>query len=532
MPTVELHRRFLPLEYSDAENDTFELSFSSELPVSTALGEEILDHSDGAVDLTRMNDGAPLLFNHHTDQLLGAVQSAQVINRRGVATVRWGTSPEAAAKRQDVAAGVLRNVSVGYQVDDSETDQDGRIRVTKWTPVEVSLVTVPSDNTVGIGRSLTTNTSDMTSLTDVFGRTIQTAAPARDEFERETDEFSVVRALQAAASGNWSAAGREREISQELELRTGRRTQGFFVPQTGGWQRRDYVKGTASAGGNYIGTQHLADNFVEALRARLAVAELGATMLPGLIGDVAIPRRSGSASTYWIAESANITESTGTVDQITLNPKVVGCFSKFSHLMKLQATPEIEQVIRQDFIALIAQAIDSVAIKGGGSGEPTGILETSGIGSVAGGTDGAAPTIDNILDLKAEVAVDNADQPTCGFLTNSKVEKVISKLKDGNSAYHLSPYVGALEDQRIANRRLLISNNVPSNLTKGSGSNLSAIIYGNFADLIIGMWGALEVEVDPYSAFQSGTVGVRAMQAIDIGVRHPESFAAMTDAIA
>ena len=69
-------------------------------------------------------------------------------------------------------------------------------------------------------------------------------------------------------------------------------------------------------------------------------------------------------------------------------------------------------------------------------------------------------------------------------------------------------------------------------MTKGSGSNLSAILYGNFADLIIGMWGALEVEVDPYSAFQSGTVGVRAMQAIDIGVRHPESFAAMVDAIA
>ena len=137
-----------------------------------------------------------------------------------------------------------------------------------------------------------------------------------------------------------------------------------------------------------------------------------------------------------------------------------------------------------------------------------------------------------LLDLKKEVAVDNADLPTCGYLTNAKVEGVISKLKDSNNAYHLSPYGAELGQSQIAGRRFVVSNNVPSNLTKGSGTGLSAIIYGNFADLLIGLYGTLEVLTDPYTDFAKGTVGVRALQSIDIAVRHAESFAAMSDAIA
>ena len=86
--------------------------------------------------------------------------------------------------------------------------------------------------------------------------------------------------------------------------------------------------------------------------------------------------------------------------------------------------------------------------------------------------------------------------------------------------------------QRPVQTNQEVSNNAPSNLTKGSGTNLSAVIYGNFADLLIGMFGQLEILVDPYTDFAKGTVGVRALQSIDIAVRHAESFAAMQDAIA
>ena len=201
--------------------------------------------------------------------------------------------------------------------------------------------------------------------------------------------------------------------------------------------------------------------------------------------------------------------------------------------MELQSTPDIEQLIRADFVALLAEAIDTAAFNGAGSSsQPTGILKTSGIGSAAGGTNGLAPTLDHLLDLKKEVAVDNADVGTCGFLKNAKVEFVLAKAKDSRSEYLLSPYGAELGRSQIAGRRLEVSNNVPSNLTKCTGTNLSTVIYRNFLDLLIGMFGQLVILVDFYTHFAKGTVGVRALQSIDIAVCHAESFAAMQDAIA
>ena len=124
-----------------------------------------------------------------------------------------------------------------------------------------------------------------------------------------------------------------------------------------------------------------------------------------------------------------------------------------------------------------------------------------------------APTLDHLLDLKKEVAVDNADVVTCGFLTNAKVESVLAKAKDSQNQYLLSPYGAELGRSQIAGRRLEVSKNVPSNLTKGSGTNLSAVIYGNFADLLTGLYGTLEMLVDPYTDFAKGTTGIRALLA-------------------
>ena len=182
---------------------------------------------------------------------------------------------------------------------------------------------------------------------------------------------------------------------------------------------------------------------------------------------------------------------------------------------------------------MLADAINTAAINGSGSSsQPIGILPTSGISSVAGGTNGLAPTLDHLLDLKKEVAVDNADVASCGYLTNAKVESVLAKAKDSQSQYLLSPYGTELGRSQIAGRRFEVSNNVPLNLTKASGTNLSAVIYGNFSDLLIGLYATLEILVDPDTDFAKGTSGVRALQTIDIAVRHAESFAAMKDAIA
>ena len=538
---ADIQRRYLTLDDTAADSDQLTFSFSSETPVTRYFGDEVLDHDPASVDLTRLNGGAaPLLLNHDPDQVLGLVERAWIDpdKRRGMARIRWASNDRAQQVRADVEARVMPNISVGYAVIDA-TSEGEVMHVKRWQPVELSIVSIPADPTIGVNRALPSTSSSTRAMTtapavDYFGRPIQTAVPARDEFQQESREFSFVRAIQASASGNWAAAGREREINEELQHRNGRRTQGFFVPDQV-WQKRDYVKGTATAGGNLVATDHLAANFIEALRDRLAVAELGATLLPGLIGDVSIPKRTGSATAYWFGgdNADSITESTGTVGTVTMSPKPLGAYSKFSYLMRLQSTPGIEQLIRDDFVALLANAVDAAAINGSGSShQPLGILNTAGIGSVAGGTNGLAVTMDHLLDLKKEVTIDNADAPTAGYLTNAKVEAAVSKLKDGNGQYLLSPYGTELGRSQIAGRRFEVSNNVPSNLTKGTGTDLSAVIYGQFRDLLIGTFGSLEVVADPFTDFAKGTVGVRALQAIDIAVRHPESFAAMTDAIA
>ena len=114
----------------------------------------------------------------------------------------------------------------------------------------------------------------------------------------------------------------------------------------------------------------------------------------------------------------------------------------------------------------------------------------------------------------------------------ARLDFFVGKLQDSQGQYLLSPYGPELGRSQIAGRRFEFSNNVPSNLTKGSGTDLSAVIYGNFADLLIGLYGTLEILVDPYTDFAKGTTGIRALQSIDIAVRHAESFAAMQDAIA
>ena len=533
---VTLQRRYLSLvdETNDEEEEnTLKFSFSSENPVARYAYDEVLDHSEGAIDMTRLNNSAPLLFNHNVDKPIGVVERAWVDDRKGYARIRWGTSQLANEVRKDVENGILRSISVGYRINKAKEDeQHGLVRATNWTPYELSVVTVPADNSIGIGRSLVQpeieqKTKTIQQTKQMTNQAISYTNDGWTEYDREAEQFSIVRALQGLVNGN--ITGREREIQQELSNINGRKSQGIFVPDNG-WGRRDYTKGSSTQGQKLVGVEHLADRFIDVLRARLVVAECGATILPGLQSDVSIPRRTGGASAFFVAESGNVTESTGTFDAVTMSPKVMGAFSQFSYLMQLQATPEIETLIRNDFVALLAQKLDQVALNGGGSNEPNGVLQTSGIGAVVMGTNGGAITLDKMLDLKQTVAVDNADIPTAAFITNSKVENALSKLKDGNNQYLLNPYGSEIGQMQFAGRVLKVTNNIPSNLTKGSSSGVcSAAIYGNFQDLLIGLFGSLELLADPYTQFQSGGVGVRALQAVDINVRHAQSFGAIVD---
>ena len=261
-------------------------------------------------------------------------------------------------------------------------------------------------------------------------------------------------------------------------------------------------------------------------------------MLSGLVGNIAIPRQDSATSTYWVSpEGADLTESEVLFDQVTMSPKTLGARSQYTRQLLMQSTPDIEMLVRDDLSKVMALAIDAACVSGtGANGQPTGILNTAGIGSVALGANGGAITIDALIDLETTLTEANVDEENLAYLTNAKQIGALKKLKDANGRYLWTQYPGVFGQRtptpgEINGYMAARSNNVPSNLTKGTGTNLSAVIFGNWGELIIGEWGVLEVLPNPYGAgFNSGSIDIRALQSVDVKMRHTASFAAITDA--
>jgi HK97 family phage major capsid protein len=351
---------------------------------------------------------------------------------------------------------------------------------------------------------------------------------------QEIRKYSLVRLLNALAHPKdlraQEAAAFELDCARAAADIAVRAPRGALVPFDVLGGKRDLTVGTNSAGGYTVATDLLAQDFIELLRNAMVLPSLGARMLTGLVGNIAIPRLSGASTAYWVSESSAPTESQQTFDQVTMSPKTVGAFTDISRKLLLQSSLDIEAMVRQDLATVLGLAIQQAAINGSGTAPtPRGILNTSGIGNASSaGADGAAPTWAQIVNLESLVAAANADVGTLAYLTNAKVR---GKLKGTftNATYGEQPVWGM--DSMVNGYNAAVTNAVPSDLTKGSGTALSAIIFGNFADLLIGMWGGLDLTVDPYSNSTSGTLRIVALQDVDVAVRHAASFAAATDVV-
>lgn len=349
--------------------------------------------------------------------------------------------------------------------------------------------------------------------------------------DKEIKKYSLVRAINAAANNNWSGAGLEKEASDAVSKRFGRTPRSFFMPNdvvVG--ERRDLNVGTPSAGGYLVQTQNL--SMIELLRKRMVLAMAGIRTLSGLVGDVAIPKHTASGTGYWLAESGAPTESQQTLGQVALTPHTFGAYSDISHKLLIQSSIDVEGFVRDDLARVIALGVDYAGLHGddgADANQPDGIAATSGIGSVVGGTNGAAPDWADVVNLETEVATDDAEVDSMAYITNTKVR---GKLKQTmrTATYGEIPIWG---DNNILNGHpALVSNQVSSTLTKGSSSVASAIFYGNWNDLVMGMWGdGIDILVDPYSLSTQRAVRVVAFTDVDFAVRHAQSFAAMLDAL-
>lgn len=346
--------------------------------------------------------------------------------------------------------------------------------------------------------------------------------------KKEVGNYSFVRAIRSKAEGR-ELDGLEKEMHDEAKReaqQNGVSVSGIGIPSLVLGEKRDLTAGTDSQGGYTVPTA--VDGFIDALRAKMLTTQLGGQLMTGLSGNIDIPRQATASSAAWEGENDANAEQSPTFEKISLSPKRLGGYSEISKQLIMQSSIDVENFVRNDLMMAISLAIDSAAINGSGSSnQPTGILNTTGIGSVAGGTNGAAPTYSDIINLEREVAVDNADLGNLAFLTNPKVR---AKLK-GTALDSGSGLFVMQSNNELMGYKAGVSTQVPSDLTKGSGTALSAIIFGNWNDLMIGQWGGLDIVVDPYTLATTNMLRVVANSWWDVALRHPESFAAMVDAV-
>lgn len=325
--------------------------------------------------------------------------------------------------------------------------------------------------------------------------------------------YSLQRAIlcQLEPSKFGDCAGLERDVSDQIARQLGAEPRGLFVPTA--VLGRDLSAGTATDGAELVGTNVLGGQFIDVLRARLAVARAGARIVPGLVGNAALPRKTSGSTAGWIAtEGGNAAQSEPQFDQVTLTPKTVGAYGEYTRQLLKQSTPGVEGLLRSDLASAIATAIDVAALEGSGaSGQPTGLRNASGVLTSTIAVAGA-PTWVEIVEFMTDLDAANAlAGNNLGWIVHPGVRgsMLVTEKATGTAKFILEAR------DELAGFPLTVTSNAAAN----------GIYFGDWSQLLIGMWGGLDVLVDPYSNSQSGTVRISAFQSVDIAVRHPEAFA-------
>lgn len=580
----------------DQDARTVEVAFSSDRELEqwwkTLL---ILEHTADACDLARLNNGASVLFNHKRDDYVGVVESAQIdADGKGRAVVRFGQGPRASEVFRDVADGIIRHVSVGFEVHElklveTREDETDVYRATKWEPYEISFVTIPMDDSVGVGRdhggapgTTKPKAKEERAMPEenqtpvappvnvqaeraaaqkaereradallVLGReynapedaerfiregksadqfrahlleamNARQGKPSPDEMnadtgltDKEIARYSFVKVLRALIPGDTTAmqeATFELECSRAAAKQLGRQVRGIVVPPEvlRAPMGRAYTTATGAAphGGDLVATNLLAGSFIEMLRRKCLLMQLS-TSLGGLVGNVDIPKQVAGATAYVVGEETDVTGSEGDFGQVSMTPYTIGALSEISRRLLMQATPDVESLIRLDLARAVGQKIDALGFYGTGTDEPTGIKYSDGVNAVTFATSGK-PTWTELVQMESEVASDDADVDAMAYLFNARMRghcKTAAKF-DGTDTTIWE------KGNTVNGYKAGVTNQVAD----------ADVFFGNFGDLFIGMWGGLELTLDPYTRAAKGGLRIVAMQDADIALRHGESF--------
>lgn len=624
--------RIANVQSVDPAARTVDLAFSSTAQIDRWFGGEILGHDAGEVRLDRLNDGGPLLMDHDWTDQIGVVDNARIdTDGVGRATVRFSKAPRAQEIFQDVHDGIRRHVSVGYTVKAMKLisdDENGPVyRVTDWEPTEISLVSVPADNSVGVGRSLShsgvktggeignndlaetgskktgenrmpttpttpepnapaTNTAPaqpvqghegernaamqdernrVNSILDL-GRQFNAADLAAEHARnpagsveslqrallerqkgtqpvpsstsdvgmtrRDLGNFSILRAVRAIANPHdrraQDAAGFEMEVSQEAAKKQAQRDgKGIIIPSdvlrhnpsdsfsmfrdgsgtmnTGS----NGQTGPGSTGGSTVQTSVLAGSYIDILRNK-AVFARGARMLGGLVGNISIPKQAAATKGYWIGEGDDATFSAMDFGAVELKPKTAAANTVITRRLLEQSSVDVEMLVRADLAKQMALTIDYSGYYGtGGENSPLGLANFQGISGMTFA--GPQPTWEELVELETLIAEKNADVDSMRF-----------KARPSFRGYAKTALKFNVNGSQIIWEEGGTVNGYPVDVT--NQVQPGDLFFGNFGDVLMGMWGGLELIVDPYTRSTAGNVVLTTFQDIDWQFRRTESF--------
>jgi HK97 family phage major capsid protein len=336
---------------------------------------------------------------------------------------------------------------------------------------------------------------------------------ARNELEGQVNVLDAI----ACQIENRSASGALAEFQAEAK-RQGltARNGGILVP-TSIFEKRTTMTTTGAAA--VVPDDYRADQFIGLLRNSLIVRQLGARVLSGLRGDTVLPKATGAATAYWVAEGDALTESNTTYSSIKLEPKTVGALTAFSRQLALQSNPSIEALLRDDISAVVGLAVDKALIHGTAvAKQPVGILNVSGIQTANLATLSWVTIVAMLEKLGLENITPNA------VLTHAKAAtKLQTTLKDASAG---SVYL--MDGGRVAGLPAYVTNQLDA---KTGTPNTGRVIAGDFSQIVIGEWGVTEILANPYATgyYEKGDVQLRIMHTMDAVVRHPKAFVVADD---
>jgi HK97 family phage major capsid protein/HK97 family phage prohead protease len=645
-----------PDDDGDEDDDVYDVSLSSDKPIDRGYYMETLDHSKDSINLDRAADGMNLLFNHDTDEPHGRLENLKPKGGKLTAKMRFFSTPDSQNLKTKVDEG-MREMSIGYSIQKYEHTAGAggaadEYRATSWTPLEASIVSVPADYSVGVGRSnrddvkypvsvrstsptpppavpqekiamneqeraaaeaaalakakLLTEIAQLARKHGMADKTaewleaghsiekvreiiLEAKGTREEELTRggpagggvdlsvtEQKQYSYARAIAVAAD---QAEGRrpekclELEVSIELERTmpgTYKRHGGMYVPtslRNSGIKEYNRSKGmsaatremliqasragvidsnTVNALKEVVFTEY-GGELIEILRNIALVVSMGARVLSGLSSPIAFPRQLTDAVATWVAENpgSNVAGSNPTTDLVTLSPRTLMASSAYSRQLLIQASIDVEAMVRGSIAAAHALAWDLAAMHGTGqNNQPLGIYNQVGVATVdfsnaafGNGSDKIAYT--GCVEMEVLVANANALLGTLGYLTTPGIAgdaKTTLKFPAAAIAQGGVLFNGKLQDGEMNGYTAKATNQVSKTMGAGglpSGGSNHGLIYGNWADVIIGQFGgAMEMIVDPYSLKKQGLIEVTSFQMADVAIRHPGSFAVATNLLA